>query len=239
MEIQALNKHVNKCLDEGSGKKLVAPIHTQNPSLKSGLYSFQKPPNKLERLPHLNYSIYKETALRKKLQELGISTQGSRQVLEKRHAEWVTLWNANCDATKPRRKAELLHDLDVWERTRATSNSNLSPANQVMHKDFDGAGWAAKHDQSFQDLIASARKKLGKRGDRQMSTAPVESGEQSIGGTKLADSAAQTTDLADNHSLTNIHDSLVIAMKEPPDTITSVPSDHEQNMGIDQSNLAH
>jgi len=29
-----------------------------------------------------------------------------------------------------------------------------------MRKDFDGAAWGAKHDQSFQDLIANARKNI-------------------------------------------------------------------------------
>jgi len=78
--------------------------------------------------------------------------------------EWVTLWNANCDASRPRKKIDLLHELDVWERTQgarvSSSNSGINPASQILHKDFDGAGWAAKHDISFQNLIASARKNL-------------------------------------------------------------------------------
>lgn len=124
----------------------------------------QKPSKKPDRLPQLNYSLFKDTALRKKLQELGISAQGSRPLLERRHTEWVTLWNANCDASRPRKKIDLLHELDVWERTQGarvpSSNSGINPANQILHKDFDGAGWAAKHDLSFQNLIASARKNL-------------------------------------------------------------------------------
>lgn len=81
-------------------------------------------------------------------------------MLERRHKEWMTLWNANCDSLNPRRKVDLLHDLDVWERTlgsRAPTNSrsqNLGA--QIKDKDFDAAGWAAKHDASFKDLVASA-----------------------------------------------------------------------------------
>jgi E3 ubiquitin-protein ligase RAD18 len=124
----------------------------------------QKPSKKPDRLPQLNYSLFKDTALRKKLQELGISAQGSRPLLERRHTEWVTLWNANCDASRPRKKIDLLHELDTWERTQGarvpSSNSGINTANQILHKDFDGAGWAAKHDLSFQNLIASARKNL-------------------------------------------------------------------------------
>ncbi|RYP16532.1 hypothetical protein DL765_005093 [Monosporascus sp. GIB2] len=121
------------------------------------------PPQKnLERLPAINYSMLKEPQLRKKLQEFGISTAGNRQMLEKRHKEWMTIWNANCDSLHPRRKADLLHDLEVWERTLGTraptSSRSIHLGAQIKDKDFDGAAWAAKHDASFKDLIANARK---------------------------------------------------------------------------------
>ncbi|KXJ89170.1 hypothetical protein Micbo1qcDRAFT_189734 [Microdochium bolleyi] len=115
----------------------------------------------LERLPAINYSMFKEAALRKKLQELGISSQGSKAMLEKRHKEWMTLWNANCDSLDPKRKSELLRELDSWERTQGsfapTSSKSANQGAQIKAKDFDGAAWAAKHDNSFQDLIAQAR----------------------------------------------------------------------------------
>ncbi|RCI09105.1 hypothetical protein L249_4933 [Ophiocordyceps polyrhachis-furcata BCC 54312] len=123
------------------------------------LRSKDKPP---DRLPALNYSILKENALRKKLTELGISSQGPRALLERRHKEWLTLWNANCDATNPKKRSHLLQDLDLWERTqggRAPVPTRLvSAAAAVKDKDFDTVAWAAKHDSSFKDLIASARK---------------------------------------------------------------------------------
>ena len=106
--------------------------------------------------------MLKEPQLRKKLQDLGISTAGSRQMLERRHKEWITIWNANCDSLHPRRKADLLHDLDVWERTLGTraptSSRSIKLGTEIKDKDFDGAAWAAKHDTSFKSLIASARK---------------------------------------------------------------------------------
>ncbi|RYC54542.1 hypothetical protein CHU98_g11661, partial [Xylaria longipes] len=74
----------------------------------------QPPP---DRLPALNYSMLKETQLRKELVDQGLSTTGNRGMLERRHREWVMIWNANCDSQRPRRRTELLHDLDVWERT--------------------------------------------------------------------------------------------------------------------------
>ncbi|KFH42064.1 Postreplication repair E3 ubiquitin-protein ligase-like protein [Hapsidospora chrysogenum ATCC 11550] len=116
----------------------------------------------LERLPTLAYSMLKENALRKKMAELGISNQGPRNLLEKRHKEWVTLWNANCDAARPKSRAELLRDLDMWERTQGgrapTTGRAVQNAALIKDKEFDGSAWAAKHDTSFRDLIASAKK---------------------------------------------------------------------------------
>ncbi|KAF7560235.1 hypothetical protein G7046_g3905 [Stylonectria norvegica] len=119
-------------------------------------------PKALERLPALNYSMYKEQALRKKMSEIGISSQGSRSLIEKRHKEWMTIWNANCDAARPKKRADLLQDLDVWERTQGgrapVTGRSVQNAAIIKDKDFDGGAWAAKHDSSFKDLIASARK---------------------------------------------------------------------------------
>ncbi|KND91627.1 Postreplication repair E3 ubiquitin-protein ligase rad18 [Tolypocladium ophioglossoides CBS 100239] len=116
----------------------------------------------LERLPALSYPILKEQALRKKMTELGISNQGPRALLEKRHKEWITLWNANCDAARPKRRSELLQDLDIWERTQGgrapTTGRTIQTAAAIKDKDFDATAWAAKHDSSFQDLIARAKK---------------------------------------------------------------------------------
>ncbi|KAG6005902.1 hypothetical protein E4U21_007536 [Claviceps maximensis] len=118
----------------------------------------------LPRLPALNYSILKEHALRKKLAELGISNQGPRILLEKRHKEWINLWNANCDAINPKKRHQLLQDLDVWEKTQGYRSSAAGPAasnaSMIKDKNFDAARWAAKHDSSFKDLIASARSNI-------------------------------------------------------------------------------
>jgi E3 ubiquitin-protein ligase RAD18 len=110
--------------------------------------------------------MLKENALRKKLSDLGISASGPRLLLEKRHKEWITIWNANCDAAKPKKRHQLLHDLEVWERTqggRAPAAARLG-GNAVMVKDkeFDGKAWASTHDESFKDLIERARRSRAK-----------------------------------------------------------------------------
>ncbi|KAI0508687.1 hypothetical protein F5B22DRAFT_387534 [Xylaria bambusicola] len=119
-----------------------------------------KPPP--ERIPALNYSMLRDTQLRKELADLGLSTSGNRGMLERRHREWVMIWNANCDSQRPRRRADLLHDLDVWERTlgsRApTTSRSAAMGAQIRDKDFDSAAWAANNGDSFRDLIANARR---------------------------------------------------------------------------------
>ena len=108
----------------------------------------------------MNYSILKDAALRKKLAEHGIPNWGARTLLIRRHTEWLNLWNANCDSTRPRKKGELLRDLEVWERTQGGHASGpLNGGNSVMRKDFDGSAWAANHGDDFQRLIARARQK--------------------------------------------------------------------------------
>ncbi|UNI20398.1 RING-type E3 ubiquitin transferase [Purpureocillium takamizusanense] len=139
-----------------------SPVATNSSSLSSFGHRPQRQHKAIERLPALNYSMLKENALRKKMNELGLSSQGPRILLEKRHREWLTLWNANCDAAHPKKRSELLQDMEIWERTQGgrapTSSKALQAAAAIKDKDFDGAAWAAKHDSSFKDLIASARK---------------------------------------------------------------------------------
>jgi len=129
----------------------------RNPSLSSAA---AKP---MERLPSLSYSIMNENVLRKKIATLGIPNWGTKPLLIRRHTEWVNLWNANCDSSKPRTKRELLHDLDVWERTQGGNIPSTQGASgsgsAIMAKDFDGSAWSASHGDDFQRLIVQARQK--------------------------------------------------------------------------------
>ncbi|TWU78910.1 E3 ubiquitin-protein ligase rad18 [Metarhizium rileyi] len=136
-------------------------------------------PVTLERLPALNYSILKEQTLRKKLAELGISNQGPRPILERRHKEWITLWNANCDSVLPKKKYQLLQDLDIWEKTQGHRTTPMAKTNSIgvtiKDKNFDGAAWAAKHESSFKNLITNARRgRLEARGPEEDTSSPTE-----------------------------------------------------------------
>ncbi|KAI4709602.1 hypothetical protein J4E89_005618 [Alternaria sp. Ai002NY15] len=111
------------------------------------------------RLSQLNYAMLTETKLRKKLQEIGIPTWGSKDLMRRRHVEWLNIYNSNCDADESVRKSkrQLLRELDEWEQTlggRAGTKEN-----KIMKKDFDGDGYAKTHKTEFDDLIARARQK--------------------------------------------------------------------------------
>ncbi|KAI0380382.1 DNA repair protein rad18 [Hypomontagnella monticulosa] len=186
MKEAQVDKHLDtSCPGEFRPQQPTSSRSTSIPTTFSSSSPRKELANPPSRLPSIHYAVLKDGPLRKKLSELGISTAGSRQMLERRHKEWITIWNANCDSQYPRRKAELLHDLDVWERTvgaRAPTTSRaLSLGAQIKDKDFDGAAWAAKHDVSFKDLIASARrnrkpaeKESGEGVDREPKTSMVE-----------------------------------------------------------------
>jgi E3 ubiquitin-protein ligase RAD18 len=119
-----------------------------------------------ERLPTLAYSMLNDTALRKKLQALGISSQGPKLLLQKRHTEWVNLWNANCDSRDPKPKRKLLEELDVWERTQGrqilqgmNAAAGGGQGTGVMAKDFDGESWMRGNKNDFEELVRRAREK--------------------------------------------------------------------------------
>lgn len=133
------------------------------------------PDRRTERLPTLNYSILNDKGLRKRVGILGIPSWGPKQLLVRRHTEWVNLWNANCDSKRARTKRELLHDLDVWEKGFGKdATPTPSKAGSVMAKDLVGTAWAAKYNDSFQHLIAKARRK---RNHKDMSKYEMENGD--------------------------------------------------------------
>ena len=154
MKEDKINAHLDRnCEDQ-------PPTRPRDKAVTFG--ATDKPIIRPERIPQLHYSMVKDNILRKKLADLGLSAGGTRQQLEKRYTEWVTLWNANCDATKPKGKGELKRELDVWERTQGSraGSSKQDSGSQIREKDFDGQAWSSRHDDTFRQLIANARKKV-------------------------------------------------------------------------------
>lgn len=123
-----------------------------------------KPIKRPERLAKLNFSMLKDFQLKKKLAEFGLNQGGSRQAMEKRCTEWITLWNSNCDATRPISPRELRSELERWERIQdGKAPGAYYSANhgvKIREKDFDGKAWSEFHTESFKDLTVKARRKF-------------------------------------------------------------------------------
>lgn len=159
MKIEAVEPHLDRCEDErrqASRLKSRTPVNVFGSSRPNSAQN-AKPQ---ERISELSYSLLTETKLKKKLEELGIPNWGPKPLLIRRHTEWVNIWNANCDSNHPRSKRELLHELDIWERTQGGRAPGVNTlASNVMRKDFDGAGWASRNRDDFSKLIAEAKRK--------------------------------------------------------------------------------
>lgn len=199
-------------------------------------------PRRPDRLPAINYSMLKEPQLRKKLSELGISSNGPRQILERRHKEWMTIWNANCDSLYPKKKADLLHDLQIWENTlgsRAPTNSRATNLGaQIKDKNFDQQAWSSRHDSSFKDLIASARKNVAQARKREAENSV--SSEASISETphRPSDSSAQSRTqavLPPGDSIGAGSSENPIALEEQPEEETAGPGQERSLVGAGPS----
>lgn len=138
---------------------LIHTPRTKNP-FPAVLQRRQKEPSPPPtRQSQLNYAMMKEGALRKKLQELGIPNWGNKDLMKRRHIEWLNIHNSNCDADDSVRKTkkQLVKELEEWENTQG-GRADIRES-KVMRKDFDGNGYAKSHKSDFDDLIAQARKK--------------------------------------------------------------------------------
>lgn len=131
----------------------------RKPAFPTVLQTRKIDPSPPTRLSQLNYAMMKETALRKKLQEIGIPNWGSKDLMKRRHIEWLNIYNSNCDSDASVRKThrQLLRELDEWEQTQGGRANNRE--SKIMKKDFDGEGYAKSHKTEFEDLIARARQK--------------------------------------------------------------------------------
>ena len=174
MKEEIVFTHLDQCASIGDGQETTPNTNgvykAQAPQPGSSIA--YTPPDAVltsrarDRLPTIAYSMLSDTALRKKLQALGISSQGPKLLLQKRHTEWVNLWNADCDSRNPRKKQELLAELDVWERTQGrqilqgmNAAAGGGQGTGVMAKDFDGESWMKGNKSDFEDLVRRAREK--------------------------------------------------------------------------------
>ncbi|RAL04175.1 E3 ubiquitin-protein ligase RAD18 [Aspergillus ibericus CBS 121593] len=174
MKNEAVFRHLDTCTGEPVPPKQLnfGSLQPMSPASRRSKDFMNKPP---ERLPIINYSLLKDTVLRKKLKDLGIPNTGPRPLLQRRHTEWMNLWNANCDSKTPKSKRELLRELDIWERTQGgQAQPSGDITDTVMRKDFDATAWSTNHEDDFKRLIANARKKAGAQARTTIAQAPAD-----------------------------------------------------------------
>jgi hypothetical protein len=118
-----------------------------------------------------SYNSLKKKQLKELCQKEGLPTTGTDEELKARHRAFITLYNVECDSTRPRSKRELLRDFLKQEQTgqqeakkvaketkslktllkrRATEGAPLSSGDEALDK---------KLKDGFDKLIAEARSK--------------------------------------------------------------------------------
>ncbi|XP_011915365.1 PREDICTED: E3 ubiquitin-protein ligase RAD18 isoform X3 [Cercocebus atys] len=114
-----INTHLDSCLSREEKKE----------SLRSSVHK-RKP------LPKTVYNLLSDRDLKKKLKEHGLSIQGNKQQLIKRHQEFVHMYNAQCDALHPKSAAEIVQEIENMEKTRMRLEaSKLNESVMVFTKD--------------------------------------------------------------------------------------------------------
>lgn len=177
MKETLINTHLDKCIGGesttplDSGSSPAPPSRAQTATPVTIAYTQQKPLKQNDRLPFINYNLLAENGLRKKLRDLGIPTQGSKELMRKRHTEWVNLWNANCDSSKPVTKRQLLSDLRVWEDTLGRQMEK-PPNTGFMAKDFDRDSHVRSQKNNFDELIKKARERVTATREKAQETGP-------------------------------------------------------------------
>ncbi|KAF2829452.1 DNA repair protein rad18 [Ophiobolus disseminans] len=160
MKEEQVFNHLDVCPEQNASQgRSTRSSRTKN-TFPNPLQRRQKDPSPPPtRLSQLNYALLKEGPLRKKLQEIGIPNWGNKDLLKRRHIEWLNIYNSNCDADEGVRKTkrQLVKELEEWENTQGGKAETKE--NKMMKKDFDGSGYAKSHKTEFDDLISKARAK--------------------------------------------------------------------------------
>nr|XP_060622274.1 E3 ubiquitin-protein ligase RAD18 isoform X4 [Anolis sagrei ordinatus] len=117
-------------------------------------------------LPKVVYNLLSDRDLKKKLKEYGLSTQGTKQQLIKRHQEFVHMYNSQCDSLNPKSVAEIVKELENTEKTRVQLESSTPRGesmtftkNQTENEiDEIHSNYRKKHKAEFQLLIDQMNK---------------------------------------------------------------------------------
>ncbi|XP_052030447.1 E3 ubiquitin-protein ligase RAD18 isoform X2 [Apodemus sylvaticus] len=150
-----INKHLDSCLSREEKKE----------SLRSSAHK-RKP------LPKTVYNLLSDRDLKKKLKQHGLSVQGNKQQLIKRHQEFVHMYNAQCDALHPKSAAEIVQEIENMEKTRMRLEASKLNENVMVftknqtEKEIEEihSKYRKKHQSEFRLLVDQAKKGYKKTG---------------------------------------------------------------------------
>uniref|UniRef100_A0A8C8VHA3 RING-type E3 ubiquitin transferase n=1 Tax=Pelusios castaneus TaxID=367368 RepID=A0A8C8VHA3_9SAUR len=156
---QYINRHLDSCLARDEKKD----------SLRSSGH-------KRKSLPKVVYNLLSDRDLKKKLKEHGLSIQGTRQQLIKRHQEFVHMYNAQCDSLSPKSVAEIVKELGNNERTRTqlefnkASENNMTFTKDQTEKEIDEihTDYRNKHKGEFHRLVDQVNNRWRRTGKRKV-----------------------------------------------------------------------
>ncbi|ORX61126.1 hypothetical protein BCR36DRAFT_315413 [Piromyces finnis] len=97
--------------------------------------------NKTQKLRSLAYNLLTESKLRKILKDLKIPSHGDKILMQKRHAEYVNIFNANCDLDHPKSHQRLVEELKRWEKINFETSSPFS-----KHNSFPKSFFSSRHN---------------------------------------------------------------------------------------------
>ncbi|KAG7283261.1 hypothetical protein CRUP_005003 [Coryphaenoides rupestris] len=106
-----INKHLDTCLTRADKKE----------SLRGSNAGGRSPVCKLV------YNLLSLQGLKTKLRACHLSTQGPRDLLVRRHQEFVHAYNAQCDSLSPKSAEEIAKELEANEKTRTQLQGKAKP----------------------------------------------------------------------------------------------------------------
>lgn len=158
MTLSVLNQHLDKGCEASESTR-----SPRNGITSAGKGNWFQKPSKVNakinaaprnKLPRPNYNVMKEAEIRKMLVDLQLSKNGSKDRVIERHRQWVTLYNANLDASPKVQKTDLQlrRELAEWDRAFDESQRKQKSMNEEATKAYQEVNQG-----QFNDLIKTAR----------------------------------------------------------------------------------
>ncbi|KAM4021413.1 LOW QUALITY PROTEIN: E3 ubiquitin-protein ligase RAD18 [Anomaloglossus baeobatrachus] len=143
---QYINSHLDGCLTRDEKKE----------SLRSSVQK-RKPMAKVV------YNLLSDRDLRKRLKDIGLSTQGTKQQMIRRHQEFLHMYNAQCDSLHPKSAAEIVSEIEKNEKicsalgAKRQSVMTFSKDQSEEQIDQIHQDYRKKHESEFQQLIEQVK----------------------------------------------------------------------------------